>query len=136
MTDGSGQEGSDGRLVLIVEDDPWIQGIAAELLKDEGFSIVSAADGAAGLELAARLRPAVILLDIALPRLSGSEFLGRLRRHASLRHTPVIVITGRAESLTETVTAQANGVLRKPFDVSELIDRVHAAAADEEALVA
>src|SRR6187200_2826393 len=91
-------------LVLIVEDDPWIRGIAAELLQDEGFSIVGATDGAAGMQLVERLHPAVILLDIALPRVSGSEFLERLRGHSSLWQTPVIVITGRAESLTERVT--------------------------------
>jgi CheY-like chemotaxis protein len=105
-----------------------MQRIAAELLKDEGFSIVSASDGTAGLELVESCRPAVILLDLALPRMSGSEFLERIRGHSSLRHTPVIVITGRAESLSDSVTAQADCVLRKPFDVVELIDEVQLAA--------
>ena len=50
--------GSTKPLLLIVEDDPWIQGIAAELLADEGFSIASATDGAAGLQLAERLQTA------------------------------------------------------------------------------
>ena len=115
-------------LVLIVEDDPWLQGIAAELLEDEDFSIVSATDGDAGLELVERFHPAVILLDIALPRMSGSEFLERLRERSSQWHTPTIVITGLAELLPDKVSAQADCVLRKPFDVAKLIDEVQMAA--------
>jgi DNA-binding response OmpR family regulator len=115
-------------LVLIVEDDPWIQGITRELLEEEGFAVVSATDGAAGWKLAQRLHPAVILLDIALPRMDGAEFLERVRGHSSLSHTPVIVISGRAESLSERVSALADCVLRKPFDLTELINQVQVTA--------
>ncbi len=116
-------------LVLIVEDDPWIRGIASELLEDEGFAVASAADGQLGLEMAKRLRPAVMLLDIGLPRMSGGEFLKRVRGHPSLRETPVIVVSGQSEALSEGVTRLATGVLWKPFDLTELMDRVQESAA-------
>ena len=116
------------RVVLIVEDDPWIQDITRELLEDEGFEIASATDGESGLKTAARLRPHLILLDISLPRMGGEELLQRLRGAPSLRHIPVIAISGRPEVLSDRIRGLTHGALRKPFDVAELLDMVHAAA--------
>lgn len=117
-----------GPLVLIVEDDPWIRNISGELLKDEGFAVASAGDGQAGFAAAERLRPTVIVLDLGLPRLSGGEFLANLRGSQSLANTPVILVTGQAGAVSEAVTAMANDVLRKPFDLTELIEKVRQAA--------
>ena len=121
------REGSrqpDKPLILIIEDDAWIRGIAGALLEDEGFAIASAADGQAGLAMAQRLKPAVILLDLGLPRISGGEFLTRMRTRPDLRRIPVVVVSGQADPLPDGVTAQADSVLRKPVDVTELIDHV------------
>jgi CheY-like chemotaxis protein len=113
-------------LVLIVEDDPWIRSISHELLEDEGFAIATAADGKAGLSMAEQLGPAVILLDLGLPHMSGNELLECLRRRPSLRRTPVIVVSTQEPS--ESVAARANGFLRKPVDLTELMHRVRQAA--------
>ena len=67
-------------LVLIVEDDPWIQAIASELLEDEGFATASATNGEIGLTMAEKLRPAVILLDLGLRAKTGTEFLRYMHR--------------------------------------------------------
>jgi CheY-like chemotaxis protein len=115
-------------LVLIVEDDLWIQSIAAELLRDEGFATATATDGESGLKLVDAIRPDVILLDLGLPRMSGSSFLQYLRADPSLGETPVIVVSGQAEALSPSVSRLANSVLRKPFDVTELSTRVCDAA--------
>jgi len=114
------------RVVLIVEDDPWIQDITRELLEEEGFEIASATDGESGLKTAERLRPHLILLDISLPRMGGEELLERLRAAPLLRQIPVVAISGRPEVLSERIRGLANGALRKPFDVAELLDMVHA----------
>jgi CheY-like chemotaxis protein len=118
----------DKPLVLIVEDDLWIQSIAAELLEDDGFAIATATDGESGLELVESKRPDVILLDLGLPRMSGSSFLAYLRGEPTSRETPVIVVSGRAEALSQSVSSLANSVLRKPFDVTELTTQVRDAA--------
>jgi CheY-like chemotaxis protein len=112
-------------LVLIVEDDPWIQAIASELLEDEGFVTASATNGEAGLHVAEKLRPAVILLDLGLPAMTGTEFLRHMQCHDVLRETPVIVVSGHAEALSDEATALAAGVLKKPFDLNDLLNRVH-----------
>jgi CheY-like chemotaxis protein len=121
------REGSrqpDKPLILIIEDDVWIRGIAGALLEDEGFAIASAADGQAGLAMAQRLKPAVILLDLGLPRLSGGEFLTRMRTRPDLQGIPVVVVSGQAEPVPDSVAAQADSVLRKPVDMTELIEHV------------
>jgi CheY-like chemotaxis protein len=111
-------------LILIVEDDIWIRSIAGALLEDEGFATATAADGQAGLSMAERLHPAVILLDLGLPRVSGSEFLRRIRSRAGLQRTPVIVVSGQTETLSDKLATLADGVLRKPVDMAELIEHV------------
>ena len=121
--------------VLIVEDDPWISTVTRELLADEGFEAMTASDGERGLRLAERLRPQVILLDVGLPRVDGRQFLERIRAHHALQNTPVIVITGRAEALNDSVVALANRVMRKPFDLTELISAIHQAVSGAEARV-
>jgi DNA-binding response OmpR family regulator len=121
-----------GARVLIVEDDPWISTVTRELLADEGFEATSASDGKRGLRLAERLRPDVVLLDVGLPRVDGGQLLQRLRAHNSLQNTPVIVISSRAGALNDTVVALANRVMRKPIDLTELIDAIRQAVSGEE----
>jgi DNA-binding response OmpR family regulator len=111
-------------LVLIVEG-----GISSELLEDEGFAVASAPDGEAGLNIAERLRPAAILLDLGLPHMSGGEFLRRLRGRDSLCATPVIVVSGQPEAASQDATVLADGFLRKPVDLTELMRQVQAATA-------
>ncbi len=116
-------------LVLIIEDDPWVRSISSELLEDEGFAVASAGDGQDGLNAAERLRPAAILLDLGLPNTSGGEVLRRLRARAPLRGTPVIIVSGQPAAFAQDAIALANGFLRKPFDLTELMQRVQAATA-------
>lgn len=111
--------------MLIVEDDPWIQTVASELLQDEGFSTASATNGETGLRMAEKLHPATIILDLGLPAMTGTEFLRYMRCQDVLRETPVVVVTGKSEILSHGATELAAGVLRKPFDMSELLDLVH-----------
>jgi CheY-like chemotaxis protein len=115
--------------VLIVEDDHWMRQLTRDLLIDEGFEVLSAPEGQAGLDLAQRARPTVILLDLSMPRLTGVEFLQRIRQSPTMRDIPVIVVSGETQLLAPTVRLQADAVLAKPLDVGELITHVHRASA-------
>lgn len=82
-------------LILVVEDDPHDQEIYGRMLWYNGFDVEYAADGETAVQLARRLRPDLILLDLGLPRLDGLGVCRRLAEHASTARTPVIALTGR-----------------------------------------
>jgi len=105
--------------ILVVENDrSALLGLFAALT-DAGFSVVTAEDGAQAVDLLERgIPPAVIMLDLMLPKVSGWEVLKHLRADPELREIPVIVMTGmeRAEA-----RAIADVVLQKPISLPELI---------------
>ncbi len=79
--------------VLLVEDDAFLAGIYSTKLAIEGFTVVHAADGAAGLSMAASEKPAIILLDILMPKMDGFQVLEELKKVPALRDIPVIMLT-------------------------------------------
>jgi two-component system, cell cycle response regulator DivK len=83
--------------VLIVEDAPQLREVMKIALESQGFEIVTAKDGAAGLSAALSLQPDAILLDIMLPELSGWEVMERLQKHPSAAAIPVIGMSAFAE---------------------------------------
>jgi DNA-binding response OmpR family regulator len=118
------------RPVLIVEDDPDIAEGLRYNLQREGFAVVVAETGEKGLAAALdRGRPpALILLDLMLPGMSGTELCRRLRLEPSTRRTPVIILTAR-DSESERVAGLelgADDYVTKPFSVRELLARVRA----------
>jgi DNA-binding response OmpR family regulator len=117
---------SEKPLILIVEDDTSIAAGLALNLRVEGFEAQLAADGELGLELARRLAPALIILDISLPRKNGLEVLDDLRREGN--RTPVVMLSAR-ETEADKVTALkvgADDYITKPFGLAELMARVNA----------
>jgi DNA-binding response OmpR family regulator len=125
--------------VLIVEDDPDIAEGLRYNLEREGLRAVVAATGERGLELALDRTnpPALILLDLMLPGMSGTELCRRLRREPQTRRTPVIILTARGSESerVEGLELGADDYVTKPFSVRELIARVRAVLrrADESA---
>jgi CheY-like chemotaxis protein len=78
-------------LVLIADDDGDLRALYTELLEERGHQVVGAADGVAALELAFRLKPALLLTDWHMPRMDGLELCKALRRNVLLRHMPIIL---------------------------------------------
>ena len=112
----------DKTCVLIVEDDSALLGFLFSALVAEGFALVAATDGQQALDLLERgLRPHVILIDLALPRVSGYDLLSYIRDDAALRTIPRVVITGSDQDDTRTV---ADAVFRKPIDHEKLISTI------------
>ncbi len=116
--------------VLIIEDDPDIAEGVRYNLEREGLKARVALTGELGLQAAldARNPPALIILDLMLPGMSGTELCRRLRREPATRRTPIIMLTART-SETERVAGLelgADDYITKPFSVRELIARVRA----------
>jgi DNA-binding response OmpR family regulator len=119
--------------ILVVDDEPSLRRLLRTALEQAGHEVLEAADGPQALLLARSGQPALILLDVALPGLSGLEVCRRLRAEPSTSRTPVLLISGvlapnEAAKLTE---AGASGWLTKPFTPAPLLERVGALLAVE-----
>jgi two-component system, cell cycle response regulator DivK len=79
--------------VLIVDDTADTRELYALYFQSRGFSVVTAQDGEAGIEVALRHRPDVIVMDLSMPRLDGLAAIQRLRQEPLTSHTPVIILT-------------------------------------------
>jgi CheY-like chemotaxis protein len=108
--------------ILVVEDDIILQQLLQEVLAEAGYQLLQATDGVQGLHLAAVHRPAVILLDMALPRFSGAEVLLHLKQDRATTHIPVLAISGLPQ-LANGLGALA-GWIDKPIDLDVLVEHV------------
>src|SRR5205807_4199404 len=118
------------RPALIIEDDPDIAESVRYNLESAGFKPVVAATGEQGLSLALDPEdpPAVIVLDLMLPGMSGMELCRRLRRENQTRRTPIIMLTAKASESDRIAGLDlgADDYIAKPFSVRELMARVRA----------
>ena len=113
-------------VVLIVEDEQSYRDGLSYLLTREGFEVRTAADGAAGLEAFERYGADLVLLDLMMPGLSGTEVCRRLRRRSAV---PIIMVTARDDEIDKVVGLElgADDYITKPFGARELVARVRAA---------
>ena len=116
--------------VLLVDDDSVLRHIIATNLRLGGFEVLMAPDGPTALALLDDRLPDVVLLDVVMPLMDGYATLGRIRRHPSASHVPVIVLTtGGGADTTEPVKsleAGADDFISKPFTPQEMLARVRA----------
>lgn len=116
-----GSADGDGNRVLVVEDDPETRRGVQELLEAEGFGVDAVGDGAAALEyLRNHSRPALILLDLAMPGMTGWEFRKEQLSDPGLSRIPVVVMTSYEEYDESLVTLHPDGHLQKPIRPDEL----------------
>ncbi|MBC8334832.1 MAG: response regulator transcription factor [Anaerolineales bacterium] len=113
-------------LILLVDDEASIIQLAQLYLEREGFRIISAGDGEAALEMVANQRPALVVLDVMLPKLDGFEVCRRLR--AKDDHVAILMLTARDDDIDKIVGLElgADDYLTKPFNPRELVARVRA----------
>jgi two-component system KDP operon response regulator KdpE len=112
-------------LVLVVEDDPAIRSALIRSLCERGHAVTSAADAMSGLREAVDTRPDLVLLDLGLPDLDGTEMLRMLR---AVSQVPVIVATARDDdpSMVQALDAGADDYIVKPFSADALDARIRA----------
>jgi two-component system cell cycle response regulator DivK len=111
------------RKILIVEDVEYNRDLLVQLLEDE-YEILTAADGAAGIESAARHRPDLILMDLSLPEVDGWEATRRLKAWPETAAIPVIALTAHAMQGDEerARACGCDGYLTKPIDEDRLFE--------------
>jgi len=119
--------------ILIVDDEPDYLAIASRIAVKAGCSVITAPLALKGVELAEKNNPAMILLDVGLPDISGFEAARRIRKVRALSRTPIIFFTVRSEldMVSEGLKLGAAGYVIKPFDPDELLRRIKAAVFPE-----
>jgi len=115
------------RAILLIEDDPSIQGAISLLLEREGFTVTCAGNGAEALRLlAAREPPALILLDMMMPIMNGLEFREAQQRDPRLAAIPVVVLSATPGAEESVDLPPPSAVIPKPFDIDQLLAVVEA----------
>ena len=111
--------------ILIVEDVEMNRDLLVQLLEDD-YELAEAVDGPQGLAMALKVRPDLILLDIALPVMDGYEVTKAVRQHEEIKDTPIIAVTAHAMAGDEEKALEVgcNDYLSKPIDEEELWAKV------------
>ena len=111
---------------LIVEDEESILLSLEFLLTEEGYSVVTAKDGAAALNAAAAQTPDLVLLDVMLPHIDGFEVCRQMRANPLLKNTRIMMVTarGRESEVEHGLSLGADAFLSKPFSTRELMEKI------------
>ena len=110
--------------ILVVEDDPDLRLVHSEILMQEGYPVLTAADGVEALEVVERSGAAVILLDLRMPRMNGWDLAARLRQHARWREIPLVVVAAHYRIADEAAAIGARAWLHKPVSIDAMLHLV------------
>jgi DNA-binding response OmpR family regulator len=115
----------DRKRVLVIDDDMPLRGMLAAALRQHGFQVLLAGDGAEGQRALSIHHPDVILLDLAMPNVNGWDFLQRLQETGHLGKVPIIVVSAHLRVEPQAVLRMGvSAILPKPFNLSELIELI------------
>jgi CheY-like chemotaxis protein len=105
--------------VLVVDDEPTLRTVVAELLRDEGYAVVAVGDGAAALAALAEAIPDLVLMDVMMPGMDGYAAFRAMRAHPAGAAAPVVLASAAADP--RDLPAGVAAFLRKPFDLDDLL---------------
>ena len=109
--------------ILLVEDDFDVREALVETLEEEGYRVDCVCDGSQALEyLRDGGRPGLILLDLMMPIMNGSEFRMAQKRDPAWRHLPVVLLSADGKMDEKARALEVNGAIKKPIDLEELIN--------------
>mgnify|MGYP001575153053 FL=1 len=112
--------------VLIVDDEIHIVHVVAIKLRNNGYEVISAGNGAEAFDLAMKEKPDIIVTDFQMPVMTGMELVEKLRQHGETKDIPVIVLTARSFAIPQEQQKklQISGCLSKPFSPKELLGNI------------
>src|SRR5881409_2621672 len=121
-------EAAPGKRILIIEDERDVVDLLTLSLRKAGFTISTATDGAAGLQKARSEKPALVILDLMLPRMPGLEICKILKSDPATRQIPIMMLTAKAEEIDRIVGLEfgADDYVTKPFSPREVLLRIRA----------
>ncbi|MCS3917626.1 response regulator [Fervidibacter sacchari] len=114
------------RKILVVDDEVAIVRVLRDRLEMEGFEVLTAYDGAQGVEIARKEQPDLIIMDITMPNMDGLTATRLLREQPETAHIPIVMLTARGQESDERAGYQAGAVLyfTKPFSTRQLVREI------------
>ena len=112
--------------IVMIEDSKAASTVLKEVLESEGHTVLHALDGVAGLALARREKPDLILLDLLLPKLNGYDVCNSLMRDGLTRHIPILIIStlDTPESKEKAKQCGARNFMKKPYNLEDLLREI------------
>ena len=112
--------------VLVIEDDQEVRQLLHRILAGEGYEVIEAPDAPTGNDMAAAIKPHIILLDLMMPVMDGFEVLSILKSNPDTRAIPVIILTAKIDSESERrcMRSGAADYIKKPWGPGEIGDRI------------
>jgi DNA-binding response OmpR family regulator len=114
--------------ILVVDDEPDLIAVLRMGLQMEGFEVLEAADGAAGLERAQADKPDLIVLDLMLPKMDGYQVCRSLKFDSRYKNLPIFILSARPGEQDRRLALEmgADDFIRKPYDLKELVGKIRA----------
>ncbi len=121
--------------ILVVDDEVAIVRVLRDRLETEGFEVLTAYDGAQGVEIATRERPDLILMDVTMPHMDGLTAAQVLRAQPETAHIPIIMLTARGQESDEEAGYQAGAIryFTKPFSPRQLVHEIQVLLGEKKA---
>jgi len=121
MPDAAGTTGKAGITVLVADDNDVAQRLCRRVLEKAGYSVLIAEDGLQAVEMALNKRPAMILMDVAMPGIDGIEAMKRIK--AEIPNQPIVIASAHsmASDRERFLAAGADDILSKPFRLADLV---------------
>jgi two-component system response regulator VicR len=116
-----------GKKILCIEDNPEMIDLVDLILARRGYEVIGAVGGQEGIETIQREKPDLILLDLMMPEVDGSDVFHWMQKNAESRHIPVVVVTAKTAPIDKVLwlnVAKVDGFVTKPFGPKELEDVV------------
>jgi len=112
--------------ILLVDDDPVVIKMLDARLKANAFETLTALEATTGLEMAMKMSPDLIILDVMMPIINGFNFCRLLKSQECHKHIPIIMLTSRSEEEDKKIGEEvgANAYMVKPYDIDELIQKI------------
>lgn len=118
---------SENRTILVVDDDPDCRVMVKTILQSSGFEVEEAGDGLEALERLKTLKPAMVLLDIMMPEMSGYDVVLRMKQHPETQNIPIIMLTAKGEPEDLILGYKEYGIeyyITKPFTTRQLLSGI------------
>lgn len=119
------------RVALVVDDSMLIRHTVCRFLEERGFTVESATNGVNALEVLESVKPDVIVTDLSMPRMTGSELITELKNRPETATTPIVILAAKRTSTDATPETRADFIIYKDIDIEEQLGRAFASVFTE-----